>query len=213
MNLAPASKMSPSLKIIKLGGSLLDFPNLTLNFHRWLPQDTAGRHIVIVGGGQTVEELRQRQVAKSWSDEECHERALIAMRDNSLFAAKRLDLPWTDHQPALLRWIKGQAVSPNPTQKGTIPRNVPTLVFDLSAMASADLSLPKSWDLTSDSLAAWFAHRIGASELILLKSTGVPKGWTPSSQGFDDWVDPLFPKFALGLKVTSANLRAPHENS
>ncbi|MEC9189674.1 MAG: hypothetical protein VX520_10700 [Planctomycetota bacterium] len=210
--MAPFKKMTPSLKIVKLGGSLLDFPNLTLNFHHWLTQETAGRHIVIVGGGQMVEEIRQRQVALSWSDEDCHERALMTMRDNSQIAAKRLDLPWTDDQASLHRWINDQAIPLKPKEKGTIPSKVATLIFDSSAMASVDLSLPKCWDLTSDSLAAWFAHRIGARELILLKSRGAPKGWRPLSQGFEDWVDPLFPKFALGLKVTSVNLRAPREN-
>ena len=39
-----------------------------------------------------------------------------------------------------------------------------------SKMVLADASIPKSWEVTSDSLSAWLANKLGAEQLILVKS-------------------------------------------
>lgn len=36
-------------------------------------------------------------------------------------------------------------------------------------MVSAEASIPQSWDVTSDSLAAWLAGKLGAKRLVLVK--------------------------------------------
>src|SRR5205814_4498358 len=36
--------------------------------------------------------------------------------------------------------------------------------------------LPHSWDVTSDSIAAWVADRVGACELVLVKPPGATRG-------------------------------------
>ena len=53
--------------------------------------------------------------------------------------------------------------------------------------------LPASWDVTSDSIAAWVAHRVGAERLVLVKAAdglGVD-GYFPRAlegAGFETWV-------------------------
>ena len=37
-------------------------------------------------------------------------------------------------------------------------------------MVLADDSIPKSWDVTSDSIAAWLAGKVNAQQLVLVKS-------------------------------------------
>jgi aspartokinase-like uncharacterized kinase len=56
--------------------------------------------------------------------------------------------------------------------------------------------LPHTWDVTSDSIAAWIAARWSADELVLLKSTGMNPGITPDHARRDGLVDGHFPQVA-----------------
>jgi dihydroneopterin aldolase len=49
-------------------------------------------------------------------------------------------------------------------------RRIPVWMPSTLALAAADIR--QSWDITSDSLAAWLAGRLGASELVLIKQSG-----------------------------------------
>jgi 5-(aminomethyl)-3-furanmethanol phosphate kinase len=44
------------------------------------------------------------------------------------------------------------------------------IVWLPSKMVLAEDSIPQSWDVTSDSIAAWLANKLGAQHLVLLKS-------------------------------------------
>jgi aspartokinase-like uncharacterized kinase len=44
------------------------------------------------------------------------------------------------------------------------------IVWLPSQMVLADDSIPKNWQVTSDSLSAWLANKLGAEQLILVKS-------------------------------------------
>jgi aspartokinase-like uncharacterized kinase len=59
--------------------------------------------------------------------------------------------------------------------------------------------LPHSWDVTSDSIAAWVAGALGARQVVLVKPSGVADT--------RDAVDPYFPR-ALPRKVASAIVAA-----
>ena len=64
-----------------------------------------------------------------------------------------------------------------------------------SRMALADPDLPQSWDVTSDSLAAWLARRLEARRLVLVKSVAAPAPLTAEALAARGLVDPLFPRF------------------
>jgi aspartokinase-like uncharacterized kinase len=58
-------------------------------------------------------------------------------------------------------------------------------------------AIAASWEVTSDSLACWLATRLGATDLVLVKSAPVEAAGTDAG----DWaaaglVDPAFPAFA-----------------
>lgn len=67
-------------------------------------------------------------------------------------------------------------------------------------------SLPASWDVTSDSIAAWTAHRFCLNHLLLLKSCDCADTRVVAlSRG--GLVDRHFPEVASGLKIQWANLQ------
>ena len=59
-------------------------------------------------------------------------------------------------------------------------------------------NMPRNWSVTSDSIALWLAIRLGAAELILLKSINSPHanidGWAES-----DFVDEYFSSLVADL--------------
>jgi aspartokinase-like uncharacterized kinase len=59
-------------------------------------------------------------------------------------------------------------------------------------------AVPPSWDATSDSLAAWLAHELGATKLLLVKSADLPSGaaLTLADLSASGVVDRLFTGFA-----------------
>jgi aspartokinase-like uncharacterized kinase len=59
--------------------------------------------------------------------------------------------------------------------------------------------LPHSWEVTSDSLAAWIARALGASRLVLVKP--------PDAEPSTDLVDGYFERVRgnLGVETISAN--------
>jgi dihydroneopterin aldolase len=78
--------------------------------------------------------------------------------------------------------------------------NVPIWLPARMAMQAADI--PQSWEVTSDSLAAWLAGKLRAARLILLKQVELPP--QPIAVGAlveKDIVDPAFPRF---LKASGA---------
>jgi dihydroneopterin aldolase len=63
-------------------------------------------------------------------------------------------------------------------------------------MGLAASDVPESWDVTSDSLAAWLAGTLGAARLLLVKSRDVEPPVTARDLADAGVVDPLFPLYA-----------------
>jgi hypothetical protein len=70
-------------------------------------------------------------------------------------------------------------------------------------MALADPGLPRTWDLTSDSLAAWLCGRLGCKSLLLVKSCTLPPD-PPQLEVLarDGVVDPLLAETARAAGVS-----------
>ena len=70
--------------------------------------------------------------------------------------------------------------------------------------------LPHNWRVTSDTIAARVADRLGAIELVLLKSATLPAGTDRAAAARLGLVDPEFPRAAAPiLYVSYVNLRDP----
>ncbi|NOS96796.1 MAG: uridylate kinase [Methylotenera sp.] len=173
--------------IVKLGGSLLGSPELP----RWLEtlvKISDGQVVIVPGGGLFADAVRDAQQRTSVSDAIAHELALLAM----------------DQFGLLLAGMNSKLVTASSeleiAERGWQHR---CIVWLPSKMVLADDSVPKSWHVTSDSLSAWLANKIGAKQLVLVKSKsleGYSKPANVSLQNLqaDDLIDDAFADFFTG---------------
>ena len=152
--------------IIKLGGSLAANPELS----DWC-QMLAGpclqsdlRSVVVVpGGGPFADVVRIAQKTHGFDDETAHSMAIAGMEQYG-------------------RMLHGLAPALKPAfdlddftlaaQEGRTALWMPQTMTQAMAGESADI--PRDWETTSDSLAAWLAGRLKASRLVLIKSAELP---------------------------------------
>ncbi len=182
------------VRVIKLGGSLLDWPELPVRFRRWLALQPLAANVIVVGGGPIVEGLRTIDRVHRLSIEASHWLAIRAMSLTTEIASELL----------LVVEIIDALEHVNRTPGGP-PQLLDVEPFLRAEQGSADV-LPCGWDVTSDSIAAHVAHRLGASELVLLKSNfpDVSGKGDPKLAGY---VDACFVSASKGLRVRFVNLR------
>jgi aspartokinase-like uncharacterized kinase len=182
-------------RVVKLGGSLLDLPELAGRLRGWIAEQPPARNLIIVGGGQFAEALRALDRVHHLGDEACHGLAVGAMSLTArLLHAVVPDWP-------LITW------------PGELARAGPPAIFDVADFLAADERstdrppLPHSWDVTSDSIAARVAWRVAATELVLLKSSLPPENSDTAAAASPGYVDAHFPQAAAGLRVRCVDLR------
>ena len=130
--------------IVKLGGSLIGSPALK----GWLDklvQFGDGKVVIVPGGGLFADAVRNAQSKTGINDETAHQMALVAMDQYAALMAglnPKLVLASSELEIAECGWQHR------------------AIVWKPSHMVLADESLPKTWDLTSDSLAAWLAAKL-----------------------------------------------------
>jgi len=143
-----------SMWVVKVGGSLLGSPAL----QKWvdvLARCTDQRLIIVPGGGVFADAARQAQAKTNISDDCAHELAVLAMDQFGLMIA--------DMNPSLATASSECEIDERTWQHRSI-------IWLPSKMVLADDTIEKSWDVTSDSLAAWIAYKMEAKHLILIKS-------------------------------------------
>ena len=173
--------------LVKLGGSLLDSPRL-VEMVRGI-QSLRPKHSVIftVGGGAVVDRVRAWDQVHGLGEEVSHWLALEAIGINeelllTLFPEMRL--------VRSLKQLEAAEVD------GKVPL-ICTNCFFKWGEQTAGLVLPHTWEVTSDSIGAWFAQLVRASELILVKSVDWVAGVTWESAGQQGLVDGHFEAIAI----------------
>lgn len=170
---------APPITIVKLGGSLAASDSLIL----WLDSLTAigGRLVVVPGGGPFADQVRATQGRWGFDDATAHHLAILAMEQfGRMLCALCPALSPAASRAAIRRAWRG----------GRIPVWLP------AGMAVGHADIPESWQVTSDSLAAWLAGVLGAGRLILVKSTPPPIGPVAAEElARRGLVDPAFPRF------------------
>jgi dihydroneopterin aldolase len=180
---------------VKLGGSHATGPHLK----NWLAAIAAeaGAIAIVPGGGPFADAVRAAQAGIGFDDRAAHIMALMAMAQ---FGSALESL-----NPALRLASSRSAIS-RALKDGKVP------VWSPEPMARA-AALPETWELTSDSLAAWLAGALGASRLVLVKH-GRFEGAAVDAHDLAarGVVDPLFPRY---LKESGAQawLAAPADSA
>ncbi|MEO6211162.1 MAG: hypothetical protein ABIQ10_13680 [Gemmatimonadaceae bacterium] len=141
--------------VVKVGGALLEIDGAlarTLSALELIARDYT--LLIVPGGGPFADAVRAADARHTLTDDDAHWMAILAMEQLALLLASRIRNAEIVHrrgeiERALLR--------------GNIPVLAPT-----RWLREAD-PLPHSWDVTSDSIAAWVASSVGARQLILIK--------------------------------------------
>jgi 5-(aminomethyl)-3-furanmethanol phosphate kinase len=171
--------------VVKLGGSLAASGMLRSSL-RVIERYGAGRCVVVPGGGDFAEAVRVAQRHHGFSASAAHRMALLAMHQYGLLLA--------DWAPSLQLCQTDEEMR-NELAAGRIALWLP------SRMALADPAIAESWEVTSDSLAAWLARRLDADRLILVKSAPPPPPpLSPILLAQQGLVDPAFPAYVLGAR-------------
>lgn len=186
---ARAGVMSPPV-IVKIGGSLFErrateqaSPGLQL----LAILDRARVPVVAVpGGGMFADTVRAEQSRLELSDPAAHQMALLAMH--------QMALALVDLEPSAGRMIiaSSHAEIAQALAAGRIAVWLPL------PMVAQDPDVQENWTVTSDSLAAWLASRLGARHLVLAKSLGAPAQANAADLADAGIVDRAFPGVVAG---------------
>lgn len=170
----------PTRWVIKLGGSLHDSDHLP----RWLEALADAGAVLVPGGGPFAEAVRSAQARWGFVDTAAHGMAILAMRQYGLMLHDLCPkfLAFSDISRLAAQMDAGRAAIWLPD-----PDAIPTR------------EVPASWAVTSDSLAAWLARKIGADHLLLVKSVEIPAESVGAGQAAAaGWIDAAFPAFLAG---------------
>jgi len=155
-----------SLSILKLGGSLLSLPDVGDRLLSFVEQHQIINPVVVVGGGDAANLVRVWADRFNLSDSEGHDLALQAMTLNAQLLS-RLNVRFT-----LINTLPIRDAPCGQSQISIL--NCQTAANGLETNLPREQHIPKSWDVTSDSIAAWFATFWKAERLYLLKSADMP---------------------------------------
>lgn len=174
--------------VVKLGGSLLGSPEL----RRWLDtlvEISDGKVLIVPGGSVFADAVRQAQRVSMINDAVAHHLALLAMdqfglllagmNPNLVTASSELELAERGWQHRCIVWLP-------------------------SHMVLADDTIPKNWQLTSDSLSLWLADKMAADHVVLVKSKDLTMYKHTQTYGLqtmmaDGLIDQAFAAYAARL--------------
>jgi len=148
------------MTVMKLGGSLLAHPAHLDAVLGAVDEARVERPLLIVpGGGRFADVVRDVDRRIGLSDQAAHWMAVLAMDQYAHLVASRMSCATI-------------VIDPNEIGPALAAKRVPVLAPS-SWLRKVD-PLPHSWDVTSDSIAAWVAGCVGATRLILVKAPGAP---------------------------------------
>jgi probable H4MPT-linked C1 transfer pathway protein len=141
--------------VVKIGGSLLAHED-TLRCVLDLLNESS-HTLIVPGGGPFADDVRDAYARGAVDDETAHWMAVLAMDQYAALLIARM--------PHAVR-VTSLAEAHAALVSGRLPVLAPS-----RWLREVD-PLPHSWDVTSDSIAAWVAGQVGAASLILVKPPG-----------------------------------------
>lgn len=201
------------VRVVKLGGSLLDLPDLASRLKRFIDSQPNSRALLIlVGGGKIVDAVRYYDQIHSIDPTTSHWLCVDLMHSTAqLLQALVPEFPLVADACELRSFVSTESkpIVDSETRRVAI---VSPLSFYSRTLNTQ--SLPVGWQTTSDSISAFLATMLRADELILLKSIDESQvdGQSKQVQQFNQKqsiTDEAFPAVVPEwLKVRIVNLRA-----
>ena len=171
--------------VVKLGGSLNADPLLPL----WLDVLTqlgGGRVVLVCGGGAFADAVRTHQAHWHYNDLAAHNMALLAMAQTAHFLHAL--------NPALQ-----MANSDADAQR--VLRLGKTALWSPLALLAEHANAGTNWSVTSDSIALALAQRLGADQLVLVKSCAIDAAASLAQLGKAGVIDARFATLAAAGAV------------
>ena len=141
--------------VVKVGGSLAKYPEALKRLCEKIGAVAREADLLVVpGGGPFADAVRALQAKIGFSDETAHSMALIAMRQYGLLLKELIP------NSVGLRNIE-ECMRSKAARRARV-----LLSFEELAV---DARLEKSWRVTSDTIALYIAHLLGASRVVLVK--------------------------------------------
>jgi len=186
------------VRVIKVGGSLFDYPELLRAWNRWLAEQSPAAHVLIAGGGKLADVIREADRIWGLGEEAAHWLCVDGLAVSArLLAAILKESQLEGSWERLLQRLDERKVD------GPLVF-CPVQFLKQVEQQLAPHPLPHGWHVTSDSIAARIAMILDADELVLFKSIDPPVQSAPGPP----YVDEYFGRAAHGLKsVRFVNLR------
>ena len=169
--------------VVKLGGSLAADASLA-HWLRELAGSRSARFVAVPGGGPFADAVRAAQRVWRFDDDVAHGMAVGAMDQfgRMLCGIETASIPCSTLPEIEAAWDANR-----------LPVWLP------GRMMAGERQLARSWDVTSDTIAAWLGQALGASGLLLVKSCELPHGrCDPAALAAAGIVDPALPAFLAG---------------
>ena len=170
--------------VMKIGGSLLGLPDLRARLERLPPLFGDARPLIVAGGGEAADIVRRWDRRHGLDRSQTHRLAIRSMRLNEALLAELIpdSRLVADRSAAAAAW---QA------------RRIPVLCAEEFLRADeprSEIPLPHSWDVTSDSIAAWVTIHWPADRLVLVKATALPTEPHDAPPEVDPYFQELTPR-------------------
>ncbi len=190
--MVPSSKRV--IRVIKVGGSLFDLPQLPQRLRAWLDAQSPAHNVLLAGGGKLVEQVRTWNAAEPLDEADAHWMCVDLLTVTvHLLHAWLPEIPLVEGDDLLFQRVSQPGATifgPAPWMRHSEPRLPGT-------------RLPANWETTSDAIAGRLAAALRADELVLLKSA------LPRCRAADDlsalaavgYIDSVLAQMAPGLPL------------
>jgi aspartokinase-like uncharacterized kinase len=146
------------LTVVKIGGGLMDSVE---TFDAVMAEIVAVSWevplLIVPGGGRFADSVREADRRFGLSDEAAHWMAILAMDQYAHLLLSRVP--------------RGRLVSHPQEIEPALESGMVPILAPYRWLHETD-SLPHSWEITSDSISAWVASRVGTERLVLVKPSG-----------------------------------------
>ena len=174
-------------QVVKIGGSL--FPNYAINLAEKLKNTGS---VIILGGGEFANLIRKYDDDINFSEETNHWTAIDCMDIIAKLVNDKVDSTKLAYSIEEVNAISDEGFTP---------------IFVVSEFLKREDPFECSWDVTSDSIAAYVSHILNANLLIVTNVNGIYTR-EPSEEG-SKFIDKIDAKKLLTFEESSIDLKLP----